>query len=32
MKTSQMSGYFWTNEIGTRQEFFHLIDQSRTGL
>ena len=29
MKTSQMSGYFWTNEVGTRQEFFHLIDQSR---
>lgn len=29
MKTSQMSGYFWTNEIGTRQEFFALIDQSR---
>ena len=29
MKTSQMSGYFWTNEIGTRQEFFNLIGQSR---
>lgn len=29
MKTSQMSGYFWTNEVGTRQEFFNLIDQSR---
>ena len=29
MKTSQMSGYFWTNEIGTRHEFFALIDQSR---
>lgn len=29
MKTSQMSGYFHTNEIGTRQEFFQLIDQSR---
>ena len=29
MKTSQLSGYFWTNEIGTRQEFFQLIDQSR---
>jgi GTP cyclohydrolase I len=29
MKTSQMSGYFFTNEIGTRQEFFHLIDSSR---
>ena len=28
MKTSQMSGYFWTNEIGTRHEFFALIDQS----
>lgn len=31
MKTSQMSGYFYTNEIGTRQEFFNLIDQSRFG-
>lgn len=30
MKTSQMSGYFFTNEIGTRVEFFNLIDQSRT--
>jgi len=29
MKTSQMSGYFWTNEVGTRAEFFNLIDQSR---
>lgn len=29
MKTSELSGYFWTNEIGTRQEFFNLIDQSR---
>lgn len=29
MKTSQMSGYFFDNEIGTRQEFFALIDQSR---
>lgn len=29
MKTSQLSGYFWDNEVGTRQEFFHLIDQSR---
>ena len=29
MKTSQLSGYFHTNEIGTRTEFFHLIDQSR---
>lgn len=30
MKTSEMSGYFFENEIGTRQEFFQLIDQSRT--
>jgi GTP cyclohydrolase I len=30
MKTSQLSGYFHTNEIGTRQEFFNLIDQSRS--
>lgn len=29
MKTSQLSGYFHTNEIGTRAEFFNLIDQSR---
>lgn len=29
MKTSEMSGYFLSNEIGTRQEFFNLIDQSR---
>jgi len=29
MKTSQMSGYFFDNEIGTRQEFFALIDSSR---
>jgi GTP cyclohydrolase I len=29
MKTSQMSGYFFDNEIGTRQEFFSLIDNSR---
>jgi len=29
MKTSELSGYFWTNEVGTRQEFFNLIDQSR---
>ena len=29
MKTSQMSGYFWTNEIGTRAEFFNFIDNSR---
>lgn len=27
MKTSQLSGYFHTNEIGTRQEFFNLINQ-----
>jgi GTP cyclohydrolase IA len=29
MKTSQLSGYFHTNEVGTRVEFFNLIDQSR---
>lgn len=29
MKTSQLSGYFWTNEVGTRQEFFNLINQDR---
>lgn len=29
MKTSQLSGYFWTNEVGTRQEFFQLIDKTR---
>lgn len=29
MKTSEMSGYFFTNEVGTRHEFFALIDQSR---
>lgn len=29
MKTSQLSGYFHTNEVGTRVEFFSLIDQSR---
>ena len=29
MKTSQMSGYFFTNEIGTRQEFLQLINDSR---
>lgn len=29
MKTSQLSGYFWKNEVGTRQEFFELIDQAR---
>lgn len=31
MKTSEMSGYFFTNEVGTRHEFFALIDQSRHG-
>lgn len=30
MKTSQLSGYFHTNEVGTRVEFFSLIDQDRT--
>lgn len=29
MKTSQLSGYFHTNEVGTRVEFFSLIDQTR---
>lgn len=29
MKTSQLSGYFWTNEIGTRAELFSLIENSR---
>jgi GTP cyclohydrolase I len=29
MKTSQLSGYFYSNEMGTRNEFFNLIDQSR---
>lgn len=29
MKTSQLSKYFFTNEIGTRQEFFSLIENSR---
>jgi GTP cyclohydrolase I len=29
MKTSEMSGYFFNN-TATRNEFFHLIDQSRT--
>lgn len=29
MKTSEMSGYFFTNEVGTRVEFFNLIDQNR---
>jgi len=29
MKTSQLSGYFWKNEVGTRTEFFSLIHNSR---
>lgn len=29
MKTSQLSGYFWTNEVGTRAELFSLIENSR---
>ncbi len=29
MKTSELSGYFFTNEVGTRTELFSLIDQSR---
>lgn len=29
MKTSQLSGYFFTNEVGTRTELFSLIDQGR---
>lgn len=29
MKTSQLSGYFWTNEIGSRAELFSLIENSR---
>lgn len=29
MKTSQLSGYFHTNEVGSRVELFNLIDQSR---
>lgn len=29
MKTSQLSGYFWTNEVGTRTELFSLIENSR---
>ena len=29
MKTSQLSGYFFTNEIGTRTELFSLIENSR---
>jgi GTP cyclohydrolase I len=31
MKTSQLSGYFHTNEVGSRVELFNLIDQSRFG-
>lgn len=31
MKTSQLSGYFYTNEVGSRVELFNLIDQSRFG-
>lgn len=29
MKTSQLSGYFHTNEVGTRTELFSLIENSR---
>lgn len=29
MKTSQLSGYFFTNEIGSRAELFSLIENSR---
>lgn len=29
MKTSQLSGYFFDNEVGTRTEFFTLIGNSR---
>lgn len=29
MSTSQLSGYFWTNEIGTRAELFNLINNGR---
>jgi GTP cyclohydrolase I len=29
MKTSQLSGYFFTNEIGTRSELFSLIENNR---
>lgn len=29
MKTSQLSGYFWTNEVGSRAELFSLIENSR---
>jgi GTP cyclohydrolase I len=31
MKTSQLSGYFYTNEVGSRVELFNLIDHSRFG-
>lgn len=27
MKTSKLSGYFWNNEIGTRQEFYKMIER-----
>ncbi len=29
MKTSELSGLFYTNEVGTRTEFFNLISQDR---
>jgi len=29
MKTSQLSGYFHTNEVGSRVELFSLIENSR---
>ena len=29
MKTSQLSGYFYDNSVGSRVELFNLIDQSR---
>jgi GTP cyclohydrolase I len=29
MKTSQLSGYFFTNELGTRTELFSLIENNR---
>jgi len=31
MKTSQLSGYFYDNSVGSRVELFNLIDQSRYG-
>jgi GTP cyclohydrolase I len=31
MKTSQLSGYFYDNSVGSRVELFNLIDQSRFG-